>query len=690
MELETLKRISLTLAVIFFASTEEVATCFADSAMPSPIIIDTQIGSGVEDAFALAAAIMSPELEIRGITITGSSAGIRARILGRFLENTAHPRIRFATGGVGSSGTPIDGQGQYGRRPGYRRPVQNSAVQFMYELLKSDPGKITIVCLGPPNNVLELIEKQPDAKKWIRQVILSVDEKDTALEKLRQAKIPLHVVAPGGMSLKMTDSLRKRVFDSKTPMTNHLRALVEHSGKLPQELLNVALIQLVQHPGKSATTTYSKADSTAPHDLNWVLDRIARPSPNPRYMTDRVQLVVERGKLTRVCGYPMEETQTAKLIRELIKSLGKPGKVELRLGPKGDEEILDRLGKLCRELNWNEQQVIRVNRPISKSAARNGLPQQVQAFEDYETEIEQRWWLAGVPIRGNLPPGNTRAMRAMPSRNFDGKMGDFYRPYRAVIFNPVPGPPVGARSRIGFRYHLHGTDRIRVQLYSLSRGFHRSVTLTGLKQGAWQWATADMTEARRPDGSGGPRAKDERIDDIQFYVQPDAELLIDDVVLYDEAPKTERRPFPKRFIFTGWFDTGKQGAEWPGDFDIVLHDKPRNWDYARSVANEKTQAPWIRVHLRGRRPLAKDVRTQFQYWLKDSSKLTVQLYDSKTGHSWTKVVDDLAHDQWTWTELHYDLQGTSKENRYCDEIRFHIDQGGELRIDDLLIYVPET
>ena len=53
---------------------------------------------------------------------------------------------------------------------------------------------------------------------------------------------------------------------------------------------------------------------------------------------------------------------------------------------------------------------------------------------------------------------------------------------------------------------------------------------------------------RRPDGSGGPLAEDERIDDIQFYIDPRAELLIDDIVLYEAAPDGEKRPFPARVL----------------------------------------------------------------------------------------------------------------------------------------------
>src|SRR5438105_10668207 len=92
--------------------------------------------------------------------------------------------------------------------------------------------------------------------------------------------------------------------------------------------------------------------------------------------------------------------------------------------------------------------------------------------------------------------------------------------------------------------------------------------MTGMKQGQSQDGNVNMQDARKPDGAGGPLSEDERIDDIQFYCDPRAELLIDDIVLYDAAHEKETRPFPKRVLFTGLFDTGKQGKEWPGTFEI--------------------------------------------------------------------------------------------------------------------------
>src|SRR5262245_21014251 len=269
-----------------------------------------------------------------------------------------------------------------------------------------------------------------------------------------------------------------------------------------------------------------------------------------------------------------------------------------------------RRGRICAHVLLNLMAVLLVMCPprgsvfaaspanVSQLIPSAGLPHRVHVFEDFETEIEKRWWLRGTPETDNLPPGfsdsiaNRRACRATATKDFDDKMGDPKKDFKAVIFNPVPGPPMGANTRLSFRYWLQGTDTLRVQIYSLTKNYHRFLTLTNLPQRSWQSAAVDMTEARRPDGSGGALAQGERIDDIQFYITRDAELLIDDIVLYDAAPNTvpdrELEPFPNRILFTGWFDTGKQGVEWPGDFEIVPHHSPLTWKAAKSVVNAKS------------------------------------------------------------------------------------------------------
>ncbi len=328
---------------------------------------------------------------------------------------------------------------------------------------------------------------------------------------------------------------------------------------------------------------------------------------------------------------------------------------------------------------------------LSQIIPQGGLPARVHVFEDYETEIEKRWWLVGKSSTDNLPPSlslsqpNTRCWRAGETTNFERKLEDQKVIWKAVIFNPVPGPPMGPRTRLSFRYWLKGTSTLRVQIYSLTNNYHRYLNLTGLPQEKWQAATVDMTAARQPDGGGGPLAEDERIDDIQFYITPDADLLIDDIVLYDEAAPGEKRAFPRRVIFTGWFDTGKQGQEWPGTFTIVPHEKPRTWKFAQSVAREGKDEAWIRVQMRGMRALSKNNELRFRYRLSGSEKIGVVLFNSKTSEQIAAKVSAVKQNEWSETSVA--LPATT-EKPGADEIHFVTETGGVLMLDDVLLYEP--
>jgi hypothetical protein len=313
------------------------------------------------------------------------------------------------------------------------------------------------------------------------------------------------------------------------------------------------------------------------------------------------------------------------------------------------------------------------------------FPSRVHVVEDYETDIERRWWLCGRLETEDLPPGSRRACRAVLTQDFDDRQGDRRTSYRAVVFNPVPGPPMGASTRLAFRYKLRGTDTLRVQLFSLSNGYHRYLSLAGLPQDEWRTAAVDLTQMRRPDGSGGPLAADERIDDIQFYIDPRAELLIDDVILFGAAPADEKRPFPKRILFAGWFDTGKQGQEWPGEFEIVPHEKPRTWKFARSIAAADGSGK-LRVNLRGPRQLPQTLALTFDYRLTGADSLRVELGDGRGGQPYVKEVAGLKRDAWSRATVDFAIRAADGKDAFATDVQFSVPAGAVLEIDNLLLY----
>ncbi len=632
-----------------------------------PVILDTDIGPAIDDTFALGLVLSSPELELRGVTTVCSGAEDRARMVCRFLTYTENQTIPVAWGRDPQPKSEIHDQMQYKHHPAVlfgrtAKPVETPAVEFLYEKLKAEPGEITLLAIGPLTNIARLIDEHPDAKPWIKRIVLmggavrvgydgtppaiaewNIRSDVKAAQTVFSSGIPL-LVAPldATTHAKLDADSRKRIFAACTPITFQIQTL------------------------------YELGDEPSPTMFDPVAVALAFDESFCRIEPMRLE-VDDNGLTRKIEGEPNAWVATS--IRE----------------DKFTEWMTNRLAL------FGEQTLPKPPGNLTTLVERGGLPNRVHVFEDYETDIERRWWLVGRLETNNVPPGSQRACRGVLTTDFDGQMGDTRTMYRAVIFNPVPGPPMGKNTRLTFRYWLKGTGTLRVQLYSLSNGYHRYLSLRDLPQGEWHTATVDMTAMRRPDGSGGALAEDERIDDIQFYTDPRAELFIDDIILYDAAPPEEKRPFPTRIIFTGWFDTGQHGKEWPGDFEIINHEPPLSWKAAKSVIDEKTGKPWIRVSLRGNRPLTSDqlvsnatdctaiVRTRFKYHLNREGPLRVILGGEASDIE--ASIENPTVGKWTEAFLDFEIPLDVKHRpRFANEIRFYAPGDGEMMLDDLLIY----
>src|SRR5262249_26722431 len=122
-------------------------------------------------------------------------------------------------------------------------------------------------------------------------------------------------------------------------------------------------------------------------------------------------------------------------------------------------------------LDWYVERVRSVGKEALPEPPKNpakpvepgAFPSKVHAVEDYETDIEKRWWMCGKLETKDVPVKNGRACRAVLTQDFDDKQDQLGTMYRAVIFNPVPGPPMGPNTRLRFKYKLTGTDTDRVQ-----------------------------------------------------------------------------------------------------------------------------------------------------------------------------------------------------------------------------------
>lgn len=635
------------------------ATVVAADGKPIPIILDTDISTDVDDAFALGLILVSPELELRAVTTSGGQTEDRAWMVCRFLTQCGKAGIPVAAGAEPQAKSEVNDQIQYRRHPAAifnrtLKPVKEPAAELLLAELKKQPGEITVVAVGPLTNVARLLTDHPEAAKLMKGLVIMGGSFFAGYS----GKAP----AEPEWNIKLDVAAARKVLGSGVPLTI-----------VPLDATALAKVPLEEQQKLFA----------AGRPLAWQVANLVelwnQPVPT---LFDPVAVA----SMLRPGDFEFEELQLT-LNDQGLMAVGK-GKPNARIAVSAKQEQLVRW-IIERIVSAGESRFPAEPKNVSKLISRGGFPATVHVAEDYDTDIERRWWMSGKEEKQDLPPGSKRGCRAVLTQDFDDLQGDVKTMYRAVIFNPVPGPPMGSKTRLTFKYKLHGTSTLRIQLYSLTSGYHRYLSVTDLPQDKWEEGTVDMTQMRRPDGSGGPLAADERIDDIQFYIDPRAELLIDDVILYDAAPEGEKRPFPSRILFTGWFDTGKQGQEWPGRFEIAPHDKPRTWKYAKSVPSEAADKPGseICLDLRGERPLGKECELKFIYHLEGKGPVDVVLYrGGKPLPRAMQRISQLQYGAWTETTLRYTF-GSAEKELAVDEIRFGIRGGTTLKIDDLLLYV---
>jgi inosine-uridine nucleoside N-ribohydrolase len=217
-----------------------------------PILLDTDIGSDIDDAFALALALASPELDLQGVTTVSEAAEDRAWMVCRLLTAVGRREVPVAWGRDPQPASAIEDQIQYRRHPlvlsnRTSQPVKESAVEFLYARLKAQPGKLTLVALGPLTNVARLLKEHPDCKPWIKRIVLmggsiragyegkpaaeaewNLKADIPAAQVVFTSGIPL-VVAPldATATLKLEEPPRRRLFAAGTALTVQVQELYQ-------------------------------------------------------------------------------------------------------------------------------------------------------------------------------------------------------------------------------------------------------------------------------------------------------------------------------------------------------------------------------------------------------------------------------------------------------------------------------
>lgn len=156
------------LAVVAAGSFTRAQAPAAAPSSPQLVILDTDIGDDIDDAFALALILRSPELHLLGIETAFADTELRARLVDRYLAAVGHTDIPVLAG-VATPLRPMS-QAQYARQSPERK--HGDAVQFLLSQIRQHPGQITLIAIGPLFNVQAAIAQDLATFRQLKRVVL--------------------------------------------------------------------------------------------------------------------------------------------------------------------------------------------------------------------------------------------------------------------------------------------------------------------------------------------------------------------------------------------------------------------------------------------------------------------------------------------------------------------------------------
>ncbi len=136
--------------------------------MPTRLLLDTDIGTDVDDCLALACILASPELQLEGVTCVYGDVGLRARMVRRLLELRGRPDVPVFAGSAETilGLRPIhweghEGQGLLADDDPPLGAAGRGGVDFLVETVLASPGAIHLLAIGPLTNVALAIRAEP-------------------------------------------------------------------------------------------------------------------------------------------------------------------------------------------------------------------------------------------------------------------------------------------------------------------------------------------------------------------------------------------------------------------------------------------------------------------------------------------------------------------------------------------------
>lgn len=133
------------------------------------VILDTDIGSDVDDALALAVLLGSPELDLLAVTTVYGDTLLRARMVTRLLSLAGRTGVAVRAGlRETPTGRDIYWAGHEGSTmTGLEEEVvvdaedPEAAIRLLVDTVRANPGRVTVLAVGPLTNIGAAVSLDP-------------------------------------------------------------------------------------------------------------------------------------------------------------------------------------------------------------------------------------------------------------------------------------------------------------------------------------------------------------------------------------------------------------------------------------------------------------------------------------------------------------------------------------------------
>lgn len=137
----------------------------AMTAAKIPVILDTDIGGDIDDTWALAQLLRTPELDVKLVLVGTGDTRYRSELTAKFLEVSGRTDVPIGVGhffGAMRDQDRLQGDWLKGydvnKYPGV---THDDGIGAMIDLILRSPEPVTVIAIGPVPNISRALEREP-------------------------------------------------------------------------------------------------------------------------------------------------------------------------------------------------------------------------------------------------------------------------------------------------------------------------------------------------------------------------------------------------------------------------------------------------------------------------------------------------------------------------------------------------